>query len=56
MISLVAAPAQIKAARMPAALDATDAELVRLAKTTEYRADRARWEATAALLGGFRPQ
>lgn len=56
IVSLVDAAPRRKLFRYAMADNATDAELARLNQFNAAAMDRIRWEATAALFGGPRPQ
>lgn len=55
-IAVIPSQATSKSLHVPAAADATDAELARLAGRRAALVDRARWEGEIALYGGVRPR
>lgn len=56
IFSLINVPSIQKAIDVPSAQNATDDELAHLNSTISAFEDRRRWEASAILYGGVRPQ
>ncbi len=56
VLSLISSPRETKRFEIPAALDASDKELVRLSSQASLLEQRRHWESTAILYGGMRPR